>query len=379
MTSIQELFDAIRSDPWREDVGFNDDLANANEMLFNAASDGEAITVLRDWLARHQPCLFGRIGAKADLISFCILSEADLCGDPKRLQDKIQDSRTEWTREGYEGKKSAFVIVAISPALARAIPDPTVMAIASRLTSSYLLREIKAGEKYHDEICLEKPGTLRTTWRWYAGVNYFSSQGDRRWWQDHRIPGGIALSINSVGHMVKSGQLSEALRHADDLLGGPEESMNNERITSLAKALDVAMRTIAGASEAASGKATYLLPLPANATGDAPACPATLPKSLMDYDYMQYEGWYDTDVTLPAEYFRPDVERPLDVAPTRLDFTYLFHDDIENPDHITMGVGRRIRTGANQDEGHRIRRMVAESVAIRDQPLLCKALGRTVD
>ena len=57
------------------------------------------------------------------------------------------------------------------------------------------------------------------TWEWLAGVNYFCAQGDRRWWHDHRIPGGMALSVNSVGHLAKAGKISEALASLNKELG----------------------------------------------------------------------------------------------------------------------------------------------------------------
>ena len=34
-------------------------------------------------------------------------------------------------------------------------------------------------------------------------IDFFATAGDRRWWHDHRIPGGIAFTANSLGHMAK--------------------------------------------------------------------------------------------------------------------------------------------------------------------------------
>jgi hypothetical protein len=79
-----------------------------------------------------------------------------------------------------------------------------VKELALRLCSLYLLEEVAPDRIFLDEIWLEKPGRDATTWRWHAGVNSFRAQGDGRWWQDHLMPGGIAFSVNSVGHMVKS-------------------------------------------------------------------------------------------------------------------------------------------------------------------------------
>ena len=370
------LFDKLEVDPIRTEIGFSDDIAPANAALLAATSDIDAIAAARDWLGNHQPCLFGRMAAKADLISFCILREADLCGDRVALRDKIQDARSDWLAMGHEGKKSAFVILAISPRLTTAVPDANVQAIARELCSSYLLKDIEADQIYNEEMFLEKPGTKRTTWKWLAGVNYFCAQGDKRWWHDHRMPGGMAFSINSVGHMVKSGQLAEALKQLDETLGGPPQEGGNEVLNSPGKALDLAMRTIAKAKDAVSGKATMLLKMPTALPPETPPCPTPLPKMLQGLDYSKYEGWYHTDVTVPSEYFRADIERPAEQEVKMLDFTYLFHDDIDNPDYITTSKGRRVRSDSDVAQSDRLLRMVAESVVINDQPTLARALAR---
>jgi hypothetical protein len=143
--------------------------------------------------------------------------------------------------------------------------------------------------------------------------------------------------------MAKSGLLRQALAHLDETMGMVDDEAVPSKVNSLEKALEVAMRTINMAADTVSGKATRLLPLPA----DAPPCPAELPHFLQGKDYREYFGSYHTDYTLPSEYFRPDVERP-DLAGHTLDFTYLFDDRIDNPDYLRMGTGRRIR-GEEED------------------------------
>src|SRR6266498_3609476 len=94
---------------------------------------------------------------------------------------------------------------------------------ALRLCSLYLLQDIVPDQIFHDELWLEKPGRDGTTWQWLAGVNYFCAQGDKRWWEDHRIPGGMAFSVNSVGHMVKSGILAKGMLALEAALAAPPE------------------------------------------------------------------------------------------------------------------------------------------------------------
>ncbi len=303
---VAALISELEPDPFRREVGFSPEVTRANDALLGSgATRTEAIKILNDWLQKHQPCLFGRIAAKAGLISYCILSENDLKGSDDGIRNKIQEARTAWTREGFEGRKSGFVILVVSPIITLALPNKQMEALARRLCSLYLLDEIETDEIYLDELFLEIPGSQRATWRWHAGVNYFCAQADKRWWQDHRVPGGMAFSVNSVGHMTKSGRLASAMKDLNAVLEVPSEPSLEHKIESLPTALEFAMRTIAIASDAVSGRATELMPLPA--------------------------------------YFVPNVRRHDSVKPHQLDFTYLFVNELENPAFTTMGSGRRIR------------------------------------
>src|SRR4029077_16512841 len=113
-------------------------------------------------------------------------------------------------------------------------------------------------------------------------------------------------------------------------------------VDSLSKALEMAMRTIWLAAETKSGKATRLLPMHTNSRPTSTTrCSVELPSFLKGFDHCHYEGYYHTAVTIPEEYFRPDADRPPTQASYDLDFTYLFHDTVENPAFSTMGTGRR--------------------------------------
>lgn len=354
--TIAELVKTLSRDPWRDEVGFSQAVDLSNRQLFDpSVSDDAAAAVLNAWLQKHQPCLFGRIAAKLGLLSYCILTPSDLSRSDEFIRDKIQKARSQWTRDAFEGKKSGFVILAISPEIAYALPDTVTMEVAKRLCQLYLLKDVEADEMCLDEIFLERPDELsnlgppRRTWRWDVGVNYFCAQGDMRWWQDHRIPGGMAFSMNSVGHMARTGAIGEALEELLELSHGASERWVPSKVNSLGRALEFAMRTIAGASDAVSGKATQLLPLPTDLS-ELPVtpCPVDLPGFLRDKNYCSYLGYYHTDVTIPSEYFTPDVLRPNSQQSRLLDFTYLFDERVDNPAFITMGEGRPIRAGESQ-------------------------------
>ena len=85
-------------------------------------------------------------------------------------------------------------------------------------------------------------------------------------------------------------------------------------VNSLEQALEFAMRTIAKASDAVTGKATELITLPDDPASRPPeGCPVSLPKFLAGKDHRRYLGYYHTDITVPSEYFLPDVTRPASI------------------------------------------------------------------
>jgi hypothetical protein len=350
--SLRDELAKLEPDPWRASVGFSPDIIDAHRVLFGDGAKSDAkVIALNEWLQEYQPCLFGRIAAKRDLISFCIIDEADLRTSDEYVRDKIQEARRSWNKETFDGRKSAFVLLVLSPTIAFSIPNESVRELARKVCSLYLLKDIATNTIYLDEVFLEVPGQSQATFVWPAGVNYFSSQGDQRWWHDHRIPGGLAFSVNSVGHMVKSGKLANAM----DSIREISESFNDgpiaSKVDSLPKALYLAMRTISKASETTSGRATWLIPLTDQDSAFAnQSCPVELPSSLSTMSFCEYRGGYHTDQTIPGEYFEPSKERSSHLPVHKLDFTYLFDDSIDNPDFATMGKGRRIRS--SRSSGH---------------------------
>jgi len=351
MAAVAKLMQNLVPDPWRDKEGFSQDIEFFNRQILDDSKSDEEISVsLRDWLDDNQPCLFGRLAAgKLDLLSFCILREQDLEHSDAHIREKIQRFRLLWKREAVQGQRSGFIILAVSRRIVEAQPNDAMKELAKRLCFLYVREEIKEDEIYTDRLTLAPPATAENPhedqcYEWRVGANVFAAAGDRRWWHDHRIPGGMAFSMNSVGHMARNGALR---RLADPNTKTPLKPLKGKLgIDSLATALKFAMMTINGAQDAPSGKATLLRKLDQK-TYDAltPKCPfaSAVPPPLRLMDYKSYDGWYHTDATVPSDYFRPDVERPASVERKDLDFTYLFDDSIENPDFETTGLGGRIR------------------------------------
>jgi hypothetical protein len=370
---IKHICESIRADPWRIKAGYSPDIARVNESLWSTSDKTLIKKYLLGWLAQWQPCLFGRLAARyPEAISMCILLEEELASNNDDwIRDHIQEMRRGWTKAGFEGTSSSFIVILISQKLANSLPDDNMLRLARRVCSLYLLREdIRADTIYHDELFLEATDRQRSAWKWVAGVNYFAAAADGRWWQDHRIPGGIAFSVNSIGHFVKSRILASAettYHDAIELIGNMDDI---GKIDSLQTAMVWAMRTIHGASEAVSGKATYLVPR----SDQCPASPIALPKHLKEYDHRYYMGYYHTDYTLPSLYFLPDVERP-QLEASELDLTYLTNAHVDNPDYLTMGAGRRIRNEFPSSSESTISTSSAVLVDIDSAPRLVNALS----
>lgn len=335
--SVSELVGLLQADPWRERTPFSEDFEATNQaLLAPGATDEDRERAAAAWLQKWQPCLFGRVAARQRLVHYCFLTSDDLQGSDESIQKRLQAARRAWRADGLQGRKSAIIIWALSPRLAVAEPDANVLELAKRLLTLYLVKNVEADEIELDDILLRVPGQKDTLLRWPVGINYFAAHADGRWWHDHRIPGGIAFSLNSVGHLVKSGKLATGLAEMHKALGLGADEEEVTPIDSLEKALEWAMRTINMAANANSGKATRLIPL--RELPDDPACPIRLPPNLIGKDHCVYEGMYHTDVSIPSEYFEPSSTCTRDERLT-LDFTYLFHRHIDNPDHETMGLG----------------------------------------
>jgi hypothetical protein len=318
--SLAGLLDNLVLDEWRESHPFSTDFAACQSALWSALDDATRATLLGDWLFGHQPCLFGRIAAKAGSIDYCFLTERDLSGDDREVAGKIAMARLEWRRRARPGGSHAFVIAVLCKRLALAEPNPALMEFSQHLGELYLCRPVLPDTIEHDELFLE--ATERRSWK--VGVNFFSAQGDGRWWKDHRIPGGIAFSMNSVGHMACARRLKKEMDVSDQSHG-------------LNWALGVAMGLLDKTTDGPSGRDTWL-----HSVVDVPPtteCPAKLAASLGGKNWCQYGGLYHTDQTIPSAYFTPAEKRREGPKQNDLDLTYLHLDSPDNPDYARMGVG----------------------------------------
>jgi hypothetical protein len=369
-TPLKDLLNQISPDEWRSTHPFTADMEGAQRAIFESNVDGEIRQSLLEWIGQYQPCLFGRMAARLHAIGTCIVSEGEILDNPEEwIAAKIDRARTEWLASTFKGKSSGFVLAVVSERVAYGRPDYAMSRFARRICSHYLGRgDIELDQIYLDEAYLAVPGDSNVTWKWLAGVNYFCANGDGRWWRDHRIPGGLAFSTNSVGHLAKSGILNGAQGDFWKCLGVDFE-IGKTPVDSLPKALHLAMQTIHLASDGLSGKATELV----ERNIHTPPAPIELKSYLAGKEHRFYRGYYHTDHTLPSPYFETTAERPADIGQFDLDLSYLFDNSLSNPDHITMGTGRRIR---REVEETKVRKAEGEMIEIASSPRLVAALEK---
>ncbi len=314
--------DNLVADEWRAENPFSPEVASCHAELLGSQISEQRAELLRRWLAQHQPCFFGRMAALKGLIDYCFLTESDLLRDERHVAGMIAQGRLAWRKRARRGDSHAFVILAISDRLARAEPNKALFEVARRMAELYLCRDAPSDRILHDELFLE----AKECRSWKVGVNFFASQADGRWWKDHRIPGGIAFLMNSVGHMACSRRLGKDMGDEDQSQG-------------LHWALRTAMQLLDETKPGISGRDTWLHEIEARPEPPAIACPDDLGQALAGKNRCEYGGLYHTDQTLPNAYFKSDAMRPEGPTFDDLNLTYLHHDSPDNPDYSSMGAG----------------------------------------
>lgn len=264
---------ALTPDPERKTSGFSGDLEALHRCLFATGEIGaDHAALIADWLQRGQPCLFARMAAALGRIDVAIVGEHVLADDDEALARALQPHRAHWLKRAYLGESFGLVLVVAGPELAGAKADAALMRSAIRLVSAYIGRPIEADQLVLEDVYLDLGECAE---RWRAPLNLFACQADKRWWHDRRIPGGLALSINSVGHMMR--------------VIGRDQGWDDGQAGQFATRFGA--RTI-GACTGATGR-SYVQLLP------DPAAPV-------------YSASFQTDWAVPSALFREDAPRAFD-------------------------------------------------------------------
>jgi hypothetical protein len=325
MPTLHQLLSDLRPDEWRAQVGFSHEVQDYHKRLFApSASRVQIAGILNDWLqTRRHPCQFGRMAAIKGRHRFCVLTENDLRLGDQHLLASIAEARSGWKRDCISGDTSSLIVAIVCQVLANAQTNAVLHGFALRFCDMILGRAVEDTMLLDDVELDTSVGRLC----WKAGASFFASQGDGRWWHDHRFPGGMAFSLNSIGHMT-------AIR----CLETRGAAQDRHRIHSLQHwALPRAMHSVEHASNGAH-RCTWLTPYDSAETVEwlPIAQRQKVLASLAECSVRTYRGRYHTDHTIPSPLF--DVSRPEGPVDTfALSFSYL-HDD-HDPEYMSIGLG----------------------------------------
>ncbi len=204
--SLQSLLNDL--DVYDPGISFGSDIdATHAEMFDSTTSSACKKQAFLNWVARYQPCLFGRMGAKGVRgigIDMCWLDEQDINLGDIHITDKIQYTRRAWKDRAAEGLAHGFLIMFSHSRLAFARPGRALVTVCQRVSDLYLVEHapIECDVIYTEAIPLRGPEGHLSLFK--AGINIFYPAAHRTLNHDRRIPGGVMISVNSPGHYANS-------------------------------------------------------------------------------------------------------------------------------------------------------------------------------
>jgi hypothetical protein len=345
VNSINDLYTRLKGDRLRTNSPFNDDLKEANELLHNSSAFPDEWTeCLRKWCQLKQPCQFGKIAAKEGRIHFCVLSDGAVAHwTDEEISSYIATDQKLWKqRAAFDIAKAthSFVLVVASSKVALAAPDEHLREFSNAILKlsgwsvgrhrlARPVNEVSSGYLY-----LRNP-TDKQLYGFQFNIDFFACAGHSRWWHDHRFPGGIAFTANSLGHM-------RAYRNWYGKGSDTEWATLQAMLT-----IDNAEKGKVATKDRAKqpdpeGRSTWLKPLSPEGMPQVPGLTSPLAKTpdrLQSKDWTKYEGYLHTDHAVREEFFQdrdipPNIDRPY-----VMDFTYIF--DESQPDFAEFSGGRR--------------------------------------
>lgn len=203
--SLEEIIDSLET--YAEDMSFGRDIDAVHRVMFDSGADHQARDkAFLDWVARYQPCLFGRLGArrsKGVTFDLCWIDGEDIRAGDWHVMEKIQTARRAWKDRAAEGLSSGFLIMFHDARLARARPGHRLLDACQRAAELYIVEHAPLQREtiYNEAVPLRRDGSYGL---FRAGVNIFYSGAHRTLNHDRRVPGGLLISVNSPGHLANS-------------------------------------------------------------------------------------------------------------------------------------------------------------------------------
>jgi len=312
-----------------EAVSLGADIDAANSELLDPDIDPEAKKArFRQWARRHQPCLFGRLGAKGAAgvhYDVCWIDRAMMSRGNHWVSQAIQRARADWKQRAAHGHSHGFLIMFNAPELAFARPGPELLEACRLLCDLFLVEHapVALDTIYTESVPFVQANGETICLR--GGINVFYGSAHRTRNHDRRVPGGILVSVNSPGLLAHS-LVRRGL--APDLE------------TALERVRNIAWASIGNGGQSIGKRGTSSCTWHNRDAGRPPGqCPmkhrpAHVPE---DFSASYYSALYHTDVLLPSSVMsdsRRDLPRGAGEIWPNLDFEYIstepYDDDHEN-------------------------------------------------
>jgi hypothetical protein len=203
---VLQLLEALGSHS--EGIGLGADIDSANVALLDPAVEPEEKKRLfREWAKRHQPCLFGRLGAKGAAgvhYDICWIDRATLCRGGEWVSQVIQQARREWKERAARGLSHGFLIMFNAPELALAHHGTELLETCRALCDLFLVEHapVALDTIYTESVPFRQANGAIVCLR--GGINVFYGSAHRTRNHDRRVPGGVLISVNSPGLLAHS-------------------------------------------------------------------------------------------------------------------------------------------------------------------------------
>lgn len=272
-------------------ASFGNDIDAANSVLLShGVPEDDKRQVLRSWIGRWQPCLFGRLAAHRSRnldFDLCWVHEWELDRGREYVMAKIQVARRKWKDRAEVGLSSGFLIMFNSRSLAHASPSDDLVRVCCEFANLYLVEHapIVPDVIYTEAVPLRRSDGVLTLFK--AGCNIFYGSAHLTRNHDRRVPGGLLFSMNSPGHYANSLVLRGAAESLHDAVSVVQET---------------AFRSVGnGGIGAESARTTSWHNRCPDRMGPWPSSkkrPSYIPS---DFDGARYSAMYHTDVLVPTE------------------------------------------------------------------------------
>jgi hypothetical protein len=314
------------------------DIDAANRVLLDPTVPVAArVARFRVWASQHQPCMFGRLGARGQGgigYDLCWVARDTLQAGSEAVSAQIQQARRAWKARASQGLSHGFLVVFNAPELAYAQPGSQLLRMCQRLCDLFLVEHapVSVDTIYTESVPLRGADGSLTCLK--GGMNVFYGTAHRTRNHDRRIPAGVVVSVNSPGLLAHS-LVSRGI--------APDLATALDRVRRLAWA-SIGHGGISGSRRDRPSCSWHNL----DAERPTHACPMKQRPGHVPENFSTdfYSAHYHTDVLLPSEVMedaRLDPAREAGSNWPRLDFEYL-STTVFPSDHESFGFvhGRQV-------------------------------------